>query len=184
MKKVFKQAPPSVKEIWGAKIFVKMRVTLLLVILTTFSSFANKTTAQTTSLSLNVNNMTVRNVLRTIEKETGYSFIYSSELIDVNRRVSLNEQETSLESLLDALFEGTPVTYSVNGDHVVLSRSTENASGNAQPQGHTVSGKVTDGSGAPLDKGLQSSLQVLLRASQGQGVDVARDCAQGYRPGG
>jgi len=150
MKKVSKQAPPFLREMWGAKIFVKMRVTLLMVLLATFSSFANKTTAQNASLSLNVNNSTVRNVLRTIEKETGYSFIYSSELIDVNRRVSLNEQETSLQDVLDALFAGTPVNYSINDDHIVLSRTSGDATGKAQPQGHEVSGKVTDGSGAPL----------------------------------
>ena len=66
-------------------------VLLFLCVSFTVPSLAETTTMQLPQLSLNLNNVTRREVFNTIEKNTKYVFIYSDELLtELNEKVSIH----------------------------------------------------------------------------------------------
>lgn len=57
---------------------------------------ATNTYAQTTTISLNVENLTVGEILQQIEEKTDFSFFYNNRHVDLNRRVSVSMNETNI----------------------------------------------------------------------------------------
>jgi len=106
--------------------------------------------SQQTKLSISLKNVTVKEVLRAIEDQSEFFFLYKNENIDVNRVVNVDIKEKSVESLLDQVFKGTTVSYEVvNRQIVLIDKGKGNFPSESQQQ-KSVSGKVTDSTGAGL----------------------------------
>ena len=76
---------------------VQRIVLLLLYVTFTVPSLAEVATMQLPQLSLNLNNVTRREVFNTIEKNTKYVFIYSDELLtELNEKVSIHVNKQTL----------------------------------------------------------------------------------------
>ncbi|WP_346857415.1 TonB-dependent receptor [uncultured Draconibacterium sp.] len=107
--------------------------------------------SQTTKLTLDLNNKRVVEVLDEIEKQSEFRFAYSSELIDMDRRVSVNLNDKKIEETLDAIFEGTGVTYIMHDRHIMLyPKEMEGGIKLDAEQQKSISGKISDTSGEPL----------------------------------
>lgn len=128
-----------------------MRLTLYLLIICVAQTFAIDGQAQSTKLNLSVKNATVRQVLSDIEDMSEYYFLYNSKMVDVERRVSVDLRDQSIENALNTLFNDTDVGYTIVDRQIVLSAkgAPVNQSGFVQ-QDRSVSGKVTDRDGMPL----------------------------------
>ncbi len=122
-----------------------MRLTFLFLLAgllqVTASSFG-----QNTKLSLELQNVAVREVMQAIENQSKYRFAYSSEFIDLDRKVDLSLQNQSIDNTLKALFDGSGITYEVSDRLIMLYGKADRL--NAQQR--TISGRVTDSSGEPL----------------------------------
>lgn len=59
--------------------------------------------SQETKLSLDVNNQTIKEVLFRIEKQSGFRFIYESEKVNLNKKVSVHVKEQTVE-ILESVF--------------------------------------------------------------------------------
>ena len=129
------------------KIFRKMKITLLVVLLSTVQILANSVYSQNTKFTLAKENTTVENVLGTIEDQSEYYFLYNGKLVDVAQKVSIKVDNLSLEKTLNELFLNTNIVYKIYDRQVVLS-PIDGVSGTQQEK--TVTGKVTDASGSPL----------------------------------
>ena len=107
--------------------------------------------SQQTKLSLSMRDVTVIEVLKQIEEQSEFFFLYETSDIDVNRIVSVDIKEKSVENLLDLLFSNTSVVYEVINQQIVLThKAKENPLPESQQQKKTISGKVTDSSGGSL----------------------------------
>ncbi len=106
--------------------------------------------SQQTKLSVSLQNVSVRDVLKQIEDQSDFFFLYKNENIDVNRIVSIDIKEKPVEYLLDQVFKGTKVTYEVVDRQIVLIDKEKNNLNVPAQQQKSVSGKVTDSSGSPL----------------------------------
>ncbi len=129
------------------KIIRKMKLTLLIVLLSAFQIFANSVYSQNTRFTLTKENATIENVLNTIENQSEFYFLYNGKLVDVTQEVSIKVENQNLEQTLNKLFMHTNIIYKVFDRQVVLSPS-EGIDNNQQQK--SISGKVTDSSGAPL----------------------------------
>lgn len=69
--------------------------------------------SQQTKLNLNVQKTMVKDVLKQIEEQSEFSFMYNASKIDVNREVDLNVEKTSIEDILKMIFAGEDVTFTV-----------------------------------------------------------------------
>ena len=110
---------------------------------------ATNTYAQTTTVSLHVENQTVGDVLKQIESETEFSFFYNNRHVDLNRRVSVSMNETNIFKILDAVFDGTDVVYQVVDNRIVLSKRDESLP-LIQQSGRKITGTVLDATGIPV----------------------------------
>lgn len=134
------------------KLLRVMKLTTFLIMVSIFSAFANESYSQTKKLTVKFENATVEDILDNIEKQSEfYFFIYSEKVIDVERKVTLEAENQNIETVLNKLFEGTNVAYSVNDRLIILSTPEfMGSSSKALWQQATVSGKVTDTNNQPL----------------------------------
>jgi TonB-dependent starch-binding outer membrane protein SusC len=106
--------------------------------------------SQTTKLTLSKQNSRVIDVLELIEQQSEFRFAYSSEYINLDRKVSINAEKMTIEEILHQLFDNAGVKFSVTDRHILLypqKLDSEPASGQQQ---NSVSGKVADKAGSPL----------------------------------
>ncbi|MXV13769.1 TonB-dependent receptor [Hufsiella ginkgonis] len=123
-----------------------MRVVLLVGMFVSFIFFPDLARAQVVTLSFNLQNVPLADVLDRIEAASGYRFFYNADQVRPDARVSLvTEKGTSLPGVLTALFSGTKVSWQIRDDHViVLSLIT------GPPPSYHVTGKITGSDGLPV----------------------------------
>lgn len=129
------------------KTFRIMRVSLFLILISALQVIAGASYSQSTRLSLNMKNSTVKEVLGQIEDQSEFYFLYNNQLIDVERKVSLEVQNEKVDAILSRLFSDGSVNVLIRDRHIILT-PTDGVS--PQQQQKIVSGKVTDSSGSGL----------------------------------
>lgn len=86
--------------------------------------------SQETKLSLDVNNQTIKEVLFRIEKQSGFRFIYESEKVNLNKKVSVHVKEQTVETILKRLFAGEGVKYEITvGSNLIKLGNNETPTG-------------------------------------------------------
>lgn len=126
-----------------------VRCLLLVPMLLSGSFFAEAQAQQPVSrITLDARNESILRVFQTIQQQTGYSFVYNTADIDTGRAVNLSAKGESLTAVLDKLFGGTDVAYTLRDKHVVLSKKAPNSPPHGAQKG--VSGTVKDDKGLPL----------------------------------
>jgi TonB-linked SusC/RagA family outer membrane protein len=129
-----------------------MKLTSFLFFFAVAQVLAVSSYSQATKLSLNLKNTTVKDVLLEIEENSEFYFLYSNKLIDVERKVDVKINNKRVENILDEIFEGEPVVYSINDRQIILSPEgmvINNSSGFSQ-QSKKLTGTVKSGDGEPL----------------------------------
>jgi TonB-linked SusC/RagA family outer membrane protein len=109
--------------------------------------------AQKTKLELNFNRTKLENVLNEIESKSEFYFLYNQDLINTNREVDIHVKGKKIDEVLNELFMGTDILFTIFDRQIVLTKNSDEASlirQMAQQQGKKISGKVSDQTGAPL----------------------------------
>lgn len=134
-----------------SKLFRIMKLTVFLLLFSVASGLANKSYSQSKMLNLNMHNATVREVIMNIEEQSEFYFLYSENLVDVDRKINVNIENKRIEQALNLIFKGTDVDYSIR-DRIIVLTTPEAQPGNFQAvqQLKSVSGIVTDDSGELL----------------------------------
>lgn len=131
------------------KILKIMKLTSILLILTVLQVFAEETYSQATKLSFNLGEATVEQVLKEIENNSQFYFLFNQDLVDVTRKVQASFQDQPIDGILASLFENTNVDFYLMDRQIILSPKEYLAEVKTlQPR--TVTGKVTEISGEPL----------------------------------
>lgn len=73
--------------------------------------FGFTVSAWSQKVSLNFNNEKVEKILSSIKAQTGMGLVFSDQLIDVNRKISIQVKDASLDEALSKLLAGTKVTF-------------------------------------------------------------------------
>lgn len=123
-----------------------MRITTFLLLVCVFCTFAENTHSQNARVSINKKNVQLETVLNEIEHQTDYLFIYNNQ-VNVNKKVSLKAKNQPVFKVLEELLADSGITYSVEGNHIVLGKQTMTA---APQQSSTIRGKVIDTNGDPV----------------------------------
>ena len=99
--------------------------------------------------SLKAEKESVNSILKLIEGQTEFRFMYNANNINVDRKVNIDCNSKSIDEVLEILFEGTNVKYRSFNNNYVLFADANNLQGSTQ-QGKSVTGKITDSSGTPI----------------------------------
>ncbi len=79
--------------------------------------FGFTVSAWSQKVSLNFNNEKVEKILSSIKAQTGMGLVFSDQLIDVNRKISIQVKDASLDEALSKLLAGTKVTFEIKNRH-------------------------------------------------------------------
>ncbi|MBA4410679.1 MAG: SusC/RagA family TonB-linked outer membrane protein [Odoribacter sp.] len=125
-----------------------MRLSVFFLLLFVAQTFATATYSQQTRLTLKMQDAKLIDVLSKIEDESEFFFLFNQKLVDVERQVTVNAKNESIDKILAGIFENTNVTTLVKDRQIIL--TTANLEALVSAQQKSVSGKVTDSSGGGL----------------------------------
>ena len=126
------------------KIPGSMKLTALSLMLS-LSAFAANADAQ--QVSVTVSNAKVKTVLNSISDQTGLSLAYSAQVVDLNRKVSLNFVNTEVSEVLNAMFGNTAIGYEIKDGKIYLFKAAERTTALANQQKKIITGTVVDSNG-------------------------------------
>lgn len=107
-------------------------------------------------LTLNKENVRIKQVFNEIRKQTGYHVFYLPGMIDPNKRIEADFNNTPLGQVMERCLEGSLLTHVIDEQSIVIrKRETPPAVGRLMLPApaalqQTISGQVTDTTGAPL----------------------------------
>ena len=101
--------------------------------------------AQNARVTIRGNKVKMEQVISAIERQTRYLFGIDDE-VNTDLPVTVHAENEPLKKVLDEMFRGTDIVYTVEGTNILLTRRP------AAPQSRAVSvtGRVTDASGQPI----------------------------------
>ncbi len=132
------------------KLWRIMRVTAIF-----FFCFAMAVSAasysQNTKLNIDFQDISLRQVFEYVEQNSQFIFLYKNEDLNVEKRVSLNLQQATIEQILEKALEGQQVSYRILDRQIILTRSGAALAGSANvQQTREVRGQVTGTDGQPV----------------------------------
>ena len=126
--------------VFPAKILLRMKLTSLLLLLGIVQVFATASYSQSAKLTMDMRNVSVVDVLRAIEDQSEFYFVYDKDAVDVERKVNVDAKNASINEILSDVFRNTEVNFKVINRHIILSTLQS-----TQPAKSKVSGKVKIG---------------------------------------
>ena len=109
--------------------------------------------AQDVGITLRMDNAPLVKVIDRVEQLSGYSFIYTNQVVDEHRVVSLDVRNADILTVLDKLFSDTDIRYRIEKKQIVLgkARTVTSSSGKNEFGSRLLKGVVTDsGTSLPL----------------------------------
>lgn len=124
------------KKVYPAKQFARVTLVVMMMIfsLSGLQAQTNRVD-ETRKVTLNMQKVSVREILDEIQKQTGITFSYESSLLSGLQKTTFRADDEALTDCLTRLFANLPVVYKMTGNVVVLKR---------KPKQVTVSGFVRD----------------------------------------
>lgn len=135
------------------KCLLMMKMTILLICFFSLQSIANDGFAQET-ITLRLENATLRKAFKVIEKQTSFRFVYNEEALPANQNINISVKAQPLQEVMKRLLDKTALTFKLVGsDLVVISAEMDNEQqGVVKPPAFTITGQVLNANNQPLDK--------------------------------
>ena len=124
-----------------------MRISLALLFAVVLQLTAKDAYAQRTRIAISMSNVSVEQVLNKIEETSDFVFLYNDKAIQKNRIVSVNSKSGKIIDILEDIFKGTNISYTVIDKQIILSKSDNTNQGGKFIQ---VKGTVKDSADDPL----------------------------------
>ncbi|MGF7038933.1 TonB-dependent receptor [Mucilaginibacter lappiensis] len=107
-----------------SKIILAMKLTAIIII-AALTNVSAKSYSQI--VTLHQKNTTVEKVLRSIEKQTGYHFLYDKQDVSKAGGINIEVAGVSLEEALNQCFKDQPLTYKIFQETIVVKKKDEGA---------------------------------------------------------
>jgi TonB-linked SusC/RagA family outer membrane protein len=130
------------KHLIGKGAYIRFLCFSVLIFGTAVSSFAQVT--------LNVQNKPIRQIIKVIEKNTQYRFLYSDDFAALNKTASLNVRNVTIDAALKALFDKNGISWNQKDNNLIELAPANSVETQVAGSPHSVSGKVTDISNQPV----------------------------------
>jgi len=153
IKKMRKKQSPTLSGLtWLRKSTISLSIKLIAIamLMPMFRTFASNTYGMDIQFTLKMENVPMKRVLRSIEEQTEFTFVYNSKLVDVEQKVNIDVTDRHINEVLNQLFAGTNINYEIVDRHILLSKKNVDNEILAQQQQITVRGQVRDAQDNPL----------------------------------
>lgn len=102
-------------------LFLKMKLLTIFIFLALTQVWA---TGYSQKITLNKQNVSVETVLKAVQEQTEYRFLYDKLELPTQKRITFTIRNGSIEETLDRLFEGLPLTYKIFNKNIVIRKET------------------------------------------------------------
>jgi TonB-linked SusC/RagA family outer membrane protein len=132
------------------KILSIMKLSVILLMTVIFGASASTDYSQKTEITLNLLNVTVQEALDAVKQQTGFSFWYRNEEIDLNKTVSVVAKKQDVRNVLNKILSEQNLSYTIDENHVVIYKKGQNRYTLPQQLTRNITGIVTDNRGEPI----------------------------------
>jgi TonB-linked SusC/RagA family outer membrane protein len=137
MKNHYLPCPAGRKRLYLAAKILSAMTRIMLVLIVTLSHVAANGLAQ--KISLNAKNVPLSSVLKTIEQQTSYLFLYDKLDLPESQKVSVRVRNAEIDEALNAVLRDLPVSYKIFNQNIVLKKVTR-----IQPQENMLPAKTPE----------------------------------------
>ncbi len=96
-------------------------------------------------VTIDLNNVTLVQAIKEIEKRSAIRFSYAEEIpVRYHQRITVKLEDQPVQKLLEQLFTGSPVTYSILGDRVILQPDPAWKPDSTIRQGAAIEGRIME----------------------------------------
>ncbi len=136
---------------------LKMKLSTLFILAALFTMQANDAYGQRAKVTLNLQNVSVGELIDEIESKTEFEFVYKIKDVNLERNISVIVNRERIANVLKAVFKNTNTTFNLNDRRIYLVKrrdsekvSPPEESNSTDDIQFSVSGTITDESGQPL----------------------------------
>lgn len=123
-----------------------MRLSFLLFILGTLCISASTTYSQETKLSLDLEDVTIKNLLRKIGEKTEFTFWYNDEVIEHHGKISLKVKDQTVDKILAQALKNQNLSYKIQDKTIfIYNAGPKDLNLNVTYQKKKIRGSVIDG---------------------------------------
>lgn len=81
---------------------------------------ANATVTSQDLISLDLKDVPISKVLKVIENQYGYKFVFSNSLIDINQKINIRVSNKSIEEVINSLFDDSKISYKLLENKLIV----------------------------------------------------------------
>ena len=132
-----------------------VKISVLLSVIMTLSSFAHTNVYSQEKISVNVKNTEIINILDNIESTTDLRFFYDNDIYDFNKKITLSLNEETIAKAISLIFENN-IDFRLKQNVVILEKAELLEKNNKVSteeddlEQRVVTGSITDNFGSPL----------------------------------
>ncbi|MBI9057203.1 MAG: SusC/RagA family TonB-linked outer membrane protein [Labilibaculum sp.] len=126
-----------------------MKLTTILIFLAMFS-VAAEGFSQGGSISLKMEDASLKEVFQVLKANSDYTFVYSEDMVSKIKVDQIDVENASFDRVLNLSLEGTDLEYFVEGDVVVIRKKAPVVEQPIQQEKKNLTGQVTDADGIAL----------------------------------
>lgn len=125
------------------RVLLTLKLTALILMIMNLQVSANSLIQQ--PISINANQASIKDLLKTIENQTEYRFVYSNNALPNHKKITVNVHKVSLDEAMKSVLKETDLTYALKESNLVVIYAGIKANKDV-----VVSGKVVDENGLPI----------------------------------
>lgn len=130
------------------QLFRSMKISTALLLVGALGSYAGNVHSQSAKVNLQMDQVSLNQILNEIESQTNYMFLYNNH-VNVDRTTSIHAKNESVSKVLSIILEGTDIKYELAGEHIILTNGNAKTA-SAIVQKKTIKGKVIDAQGEAI----------------------------------
>lgn len=123
--------------------------TIFLLLCVSFNSAYAQASDLSQGLTISCKNETLEKVINLIEQQSTYLFVLNDK-VNIKHKVSIKVKNENINAILNKLFQGTNITYQVDGDNILVSIASPKVNSDGIRQSNIVKGKIVDNAGEPM----------------------------------
>lgn len=128
-------------------IYRVMKLILILLVLCVSTVFSENINAQTARVDIDANQLQTSEIIKQIEKQTDYLFVYNNQKVDLSQRLSFTATKISVAEALNRIFENSDIVYAMEGNNILLMKKFFLFQQQKEKQ---IKGIITDSNGEPI----------------------------------
>ncbi len=138
------------------KLLLTMKICLFFLLISIASATASVGYSQNTKLTLNLQNATFQELIKEIESQSEFIFVFYDNVLNLDKKVNIKANNQPIEKILEQVMESTGNTFTIFDRQIVIGKKDSekgaitNPNNSSAEQRKELTGIVTDRQNIPL----------------------------------